>query len=463
MTADPRSAARAAYELQAAGNDARRLEFGLAARRDALATLGRALRRHESAIIAALNTDFGKPAAEVRLTEILPVAHEIRYARRHLARWMRPRRVRPTLALLGTGARIVPQPRGTCLIISPWNYPLNLALGPLVSCLAAGNAAVLKPSEQCPATASLIAQIVAECFDPALVTTCLGGREIAEALIDQPFDHVFFTGSVTTGRKVMARAAQHPTPVTLELGGKSPCIIGPGADIGRAVRWITFGKFVNAGQTCIAPDHVLVHHSQRDALMTALRQAVARLDGGRPPLARIVNEAHAARLAALADEARARGARLTGAPPRGRAFPPILVEDAPPDTRLMQEEIFGPLLPVESWDDEVALLARINAAPAPLALYVFDRDRATTRRLLAASRSGSAGVNLTMAQFSHPGLPFGGLGASGLGAAHGEHGFRTFSHMRAVLGNRFSPLAHLFPPRGRTRATLIRLATRYLG
>lgn len=466
MADDIRTTARAAFALQAAARDSRRLTFGLKQRRAALATLAAALRRHEQDIIAALHTDFGKPAAEVLLTEILPVAHEIRHARRHLARWMRPRRVPPVLALPGTSARIVPQPRGSCLIIAPWNYPLNLCLGPLVSCLAAGNSAVLKPSEQTPATSALIARIVADTFDPALVTVCEGGREMAEALLDQPFDHVFFTGGIAAGRAVMARAAQHPASVTLELGGKSPCIIGPGADIAAAARWINFGKFANAGQTCIAPDHVLVHESRRGALIEELRAGITATygrDTSSPSLARIVSDTHAARLSTLLDEARATGASIIGTRAEGRAFPPVIVEGAAPDTRLMQEEIFGPVLPVESWNSENALVERLNQGPVPLSLYIFERDRGFTRRILAATRSGGVGVNLTMVQFSHPGLPFGGMGASGFGAAHGEHGFRSFSHMRAVLENRFSPLPRLFAPWTRTRRALIRFAARYLG
>ncbi|MBW7922924.1 MAG: aldehyde dehydrogenase family protein [Rubellimicrobium sp.] len=463
---DAKARAAAAFALQAAGRDARRLTFGLAARRKALGDLARALRDRERDIITALDADFGKPAPEVLLTEILPVAHEIRHARRNLARWMRARRARPTLALLGTRARIEMQPKGTCLIIAPWNYPLNLCLGPLVSCLAAGNAAVLKPSELTPTTSALVARIVAEVFDPALVTVCEGGREMAEALLDQPFDHVFFTGGTTVGRAVMARAAQHPTPVTLELGGKSPCIVGPGADVAAAARWITFGKFANAGQTCIAPDHVLVHDSQRAALVAALRASVVAAYGtgaASPNLARIVTDTHAVRLADWLAEAQAGGARTTGPPPAGRAVPPLIVEDAPPESHLMQEEIFGPLLPVESWSDEGALVARLNGGPVPLSLYVFDRDRIFARRVIAATSSGSAGVNLTVAQFSHPGLPFGGMGASGFGVAHGEHGFRTFSHERAVLENRFSPLPLLFAPWRRTTRRLIEWAARWGG
>jgi len=459
--------AAAAFAAQAAMRDARRLSFGLKERRAALSSLARALRRHERAIIAALDQDFGKPAPEVMLTEILPVMHEIRHARRHLARWMRPRRPRATPGLFGASARVEMQAKGTCLIIAPWNYPLNLCFGPLVSCLAAGNSAVLKPSELTPATSALIAKIVADTFDPTLVTTCEGGREIAEALVDQPFDHVFFTGGIEAGRAVMSRAAQHPSPVTLELGGKSPAVVGAGADVARAARWIVFGKFANAGQTCIAPDHVLVHESRREELVTALQKEMRRSYGRgttSPHLARIVNDRHAARLAALLDEARDGGARITpDTVPEGRAFPPLVVEGPGAETGLMQEEIFGPLLPVESWTDEAEVIARINAGPVPLALYVFEKDSAAARRILSATRSGGAGVNLTMAQFSHPGLPFGGLGASGIGVAHGEYGFRTFSNERAVLENRFSPLPRLFPPWNAGKRALIRFAARHLG
>ncbi|MCC7320524.1 MAG: aldehyde dehydrogenase family protein [Rubellimicrobium sp.] len=465
--ADPAVAVAAAFEAQRLTRDARRTGFDLTARRAALRALSQALRREERAIIAALAADFGKPEAETLLTEILPVQHEIRHALRHLRRWMRPRRVRPTLATIGTSARIVPQPRGVCLIIAPWNYPLNLCLGPLVSCLAAGNSAVIKPSELTPATSALIAGLVARTFAPDLVTVVEGGADTVRALMAHPFDHVFFTGSAAVGREVMAMAARHPTSVTLELGGKSPVIVGPDADIARTAAWIAFGKFANAGQTCIAPDHLFVHESVHDALIAALKRRIGAIsgpDGAGPHLARIVSDRHADRLAAMRAGAEAQGATIiAGGVQAGRSVGPALLSGMPEGSTLAREEIFGPLLPVIPYSDIGDVIARINDGPAPLALYVFGRDRARTARILAATTSGGAAVNLTVAHFTHSRLPFGGVGASGTGAAHGVHGFRTFSHERAVIENRFSPLPLVFAPYHRLRRTLIRLAARHLG
>lgn len=450
-----------------AGNDARRLSFGRAERRTALERLAAAVKAEEAAILAALREDFGKPAPETVLTEILPVLQEIGHARRHLRAWMAPRRVGGSLTTLGTIARIVPQARGTCLIIAPWNYPFLLAIGPLVSALAAGNAAVIKPSEMTPATSALIARLVANAFPPDLVTVIEGGREVAEVLLDQPFDHVFFTGSPAVGRIVMAAAAKHLASVTLELGGKSPCIVGPGADLDRAAAWIAFGKFANAGQTCIAPDHLFVHETVKDAFLAKLRARISRAYGAgasSPHLARIVNDGHAARLAGLVRDAVAKGARVVlDGGQDGRAMGPTLLEAVTPEMEIDREEIFGPVLPVMTYRDAAEVIARINARPKPLALYVFDRDRARVDRVVGATTSGSVGVNLTVVQFSHAGLPFGGVGNSGLGAAHGEHGFRAFSHERAVLANRFSALPAVFPPYTAGVKRMIGLARRMLG
>lgn len=456
----------ALFAAQSAQVAARRTGFGLAERRAALQRLAQMVRDHQPAIIAALAEDFGKPEAEVVLTEILPVMQDIRHTLRHLRRWMRPRRVMPTLTTFGTLARVVPQARGVCLIIAPWNYPFNLCFGPLVSCLAAGNSAILKPSEMTPATSALIARLVTETFPPDLVAVVQGGRDEAQALLALPFDHVFFTGSPAVGREVMAAAARHLTSVTLELGGKSPVIIGPGADVAQAAKWVAFGKFANAGQTCIAPDHVFVHDAVRAPFLAALRDRIAAAYGAgadSPHLARIVNDRHAGRLRGLLADAMARGAQvLTGGPGEGTRLPPTLVEAVTPEMALMQEEIFGPVLPILPFTDLAPVLNRINAGPKPLALYVFDRDAGFADRVLSATTSGGAGVNLTVMHYAHTGLPFGGVGNSGLGAAHGEAGFRAFSHDRAVLTNRFSALPLLFPPYAGRAKRLIALVRRFL-
>ncbi|WP_333815472.1 aldehyde dehydrogenase family protein [Tabrizicola sp.] len=450
-----------------AGNDARRTGFGLAERRAALDRLADVVRRNEGAIVAALQADLGRPEAEAILTDYLPVLQEIAHARRHLRRWMRPRRVWPTLATFGASARVEPQPRGTCLIVAPWNFPFQLALGPLVSCLAAGNAAILKPSEMTPATSALVSRIVAETFPPDLVAVVEGDKAVAEELLSLPFDHIFFTGSPAVGRIVMAAAANTLASVTLELGGKSPVIVGPDADLKQAADWITFGKFVNAGQTCIAPDHLYVHTAVKDAFITALRARIARAYGSgeaSPNLARIVTPSHAARLAALIADALDKGAMpIIAGGQSGQSLGPHLIEGTTPDMRLSREEIFGPVLPALTYSDTDAVIAAINASDKPLAIYIFDRDSASIDAITRRTTSGAVGINLTLVHYTQLNLPFGGVNGSGIGAAHGEAGFRAFSHERAVMRNRFLLLPLIFPPYTPRVMRLIRLAKRVLG
>ncbi len=450
-----------------AGNDARRADFGRAERRAALDRLADVVRRNDAAIVAALKADLGRPEAETILTDYLPVLQEIAHARRHLRRWMRPRRVWPTLATFGASGRVEPQPRGTCLIIAPWNFPFQLALGPLVSCLAAGNAAILKPSELTPATSALVARIVTETFPPDLLAVVEGDKTTAEALLALPFDHIFFTGSPAVGRIVMAAAAKTLASVTLELGGKSPVIVGPDADLKRAADWITFGKFVNAGQTCIAPDHLFVHASVKDAFIAALRARIARAYGSgeaSPHLTRIVSPSHAARLSALIADAAQKGALLPLASGLdGQSIGPHLIENTTPDMRLSQEEIFGPILPIQPYTDTDAAIAAINAQDKPLALYIFDRDRSRVEEITRRTTSGSVGINLTLLHYTHLNLPFGGVNSSGIGAAHGQAGFRAFSHERAVLKNRLLLLPLIFPPYTPRVMRLVQLVKRVLG
>lgn len=467
MTGLDRESIEARFAAQQAGAVARRTTFGLAERRAALGDLRAAIRRFEPAITAAMMEDFQKPAVEVALTEILPLLTEIDHTRRALRGWMRPRRKAPTLATLGTRARIRPEPRGTALIISPWNYPLNLALGPLIPALAAGNSAVLKPSELAPATSAVIARLVAETFPPELVTVVEGGQQAAEVLLGLPFDHIFFTGSPRVGKIVMARAAEHLSSVTLELGGKSPTIVGPGADLEQAAKWVAFGKFANAGQTCIAPDHLYVHEEVRAPFIAALRARIARAYGEgphSPHLAGIVSPHHTARLTGMVDEARTGGAEVIhGGERDGQRLAPTLIEAVTPEMTLDREEIFGPVLPILPYRDIAEVIDRINARPKPLALYLFEKDRALVDRVIAATSSGGVGVNLTLMHFSHARLPFGGVGNSGMGANHGEHGFRAFSHERAVLENRASPISLMFPPYAGGMRALLRVVRRVVG
>lgn len=460
---------RTIFAAQAAGTADRRLRFGLAERRQALRDLARALDTHRPALLAALQSDMGRPPAETALLELMPLFQEIGHARRHLRRWMRPRRVWPGLAMLGTSGWVEAQARGTCLIISPWNYPILLALGPLVSALAAGNAVILKPSELAPATSAALAALVRATFPADLVAVAEGGVEVSQALLDLPFDHIFFTGGTAVGKVVMAAAAKNLASVTLELGGKSPAIVGPDADIAAAARSLAWGKFANNGQTCVAPDHLYVHASIAGPFSAALVEAIGGLFGTgqaaqtSSDYARIISDRHFQRLSGLLEEARAKGATIaTGgqADAASRFIAPTVLTDVPSDARVMEEEIFGPLLPVIPFDQIGPVIAAINAGPRPLALYIYGRDRGFADGIVAQTSSGTVGINLSVVQFAHPNLPFGGIGASGLGAAHGFAGFQAFSHQRPVLKNRWSLLPLLFPPYGRRVRGMIAMLER---
>jgi aldehyde dehydrogenase (NAD+) len=450
-----------------AGNDARRAQSDLAGRRALLDKLAATIRRNEAAIVAALRADLGRPEAEAILMDYLNTLQEIRHTRRHLRAWMKPRRVWPTLLTFGSSARVAAQPRGTCLIIAPWNLPFHLALAPLASCLAAGNAAILKPSEMTPTSSALLARMIAETFPPDLVTVIEGDKTVAEELLALPFDHIFFTGSPAVGKLVMAAAARNLASVTLELGGKSPVIVGPGADLKQAADWITFGKFLNAGQNCISPDHLYVHASVKDAFLSVFRARIAKAYGtgeASPHLSRIVTPAHAERLAALIADAVDKGAAaMLAGGQQGQALGPHLVDGVSPDMRLMQDEIFGPILPILTYDDHDALIAGINAQDKPLALYIFDKDPSRIDEITRRTTSGAVGVNLTLLHYSQLNLPFGGVNTSGIGASHGHSGFRAFSHDRAVLRNRFLLLPLLFPPYTAKVMRLVALLKRVFG
>ncbi|KAB7763193.1 aldehyde dehydrogenase family protein [Xanthomonas maliensis] len=422
-----------------------------------LRALRRALLARRQALYAAFAADLGKPALEVELTEILPVVDEIATAIARLPRWMRPRKVAPTLLTLGTRARVTFQPKGRCLIIGPWNYPVATVLGPLVSALAAGNTVIVKPSEFTPQVNAVLQAVLEEAFARSEVALVQGAVATAQALLECSFDHIFFTGSTAVGRQVMAAAARQLIPVTLELGGKSPVIVDKRADLRRAAEVIVWGKLVNAGQTCIAPDTLFVHRDVRALLLAHCRALLAQRYGdtpqavaASPDLTRMIHPAHAARLAALIDEARAAGAELLvgGEHDTAQRFvAPTLLAQVPPQTRLAQEEIFGPVLPVIEFERIEQVLDTLDAAPKPLALYLWSEDRALVDTVLARTSSGSAVVNHCLQQFVHTGLPFGGIGASGIGNGHGEHGFKAFSHERALLrGGRLLTIKAFFPP-----------------
>ena len=437
-----------------------------------LRSLRNTIKQRQPAIVAALAQDFRKPESEVLLTEILPVLQEITHTAKHLKSWMRPQRAPATLGVIGTRASVQAQPRGVCLIIAPWNYPFNLAFGPLVSALAAGNRAIIKPSEMTPATSALIASIVADTFPADVVAVVEGDAKVAEKLLALPFDHIFFTGSPKVGSIVMAAAAKTLASITLELGGKSPTIVGPTANLKKAVRNIVWGKFANVGQTCIAPDHVFVHRDIAARFNAAMKYEIDRVYGASPEArkvnkdyARVVNDRHTQRIIGLIDDAKAKGARAVGGEidASENFIAPTLLTNTTLEMDLSSEELFGPILPIIEYDDIDQVIARINANPKPLALYIFEQDQAFADDIVARTSSGSVCINITMLQFLHPNLPFGGVNNSGIGAAHGIHGFRAFSHERAVLQDRWSILHWLFPPYTGMVKRLIALVVRILG
>jgi coniferyl-aldehyde dehydrogenase len=443
----------------------------LAQRLDDLARLRAAFKGRLEDFARTVSDDFGRrPRVETLLADGMPVLHEIDHARRHLKRWMRPQRVAADATFLPARCAIVSKPLGVVGVVSPWNYPVNLALVPLVDALAAGNHVLLKPSEHTPRTSALLAEMLAEIFPPEHVAVVQGGVDAAAAFTALPFDHLLFTGSTAVGARVLAVAAHNLTPVTLELGGKSPAIVAPGCASARNADRIAAGKFLNAGQTCIAPDYVLVHEAERDALVALLRAYVVRhypslCEGG--DYASIVNDAQYARLRTWLDEARAAGAKIIPLPdgtaddPARRILAPTVVLDAPDSTTLMREEIFGPALPLVTYRDFGEAIEYVNARPRPLALYVFDDDRARIRRVLDACTAGSAAVNDTVFQFAQSRLPFGGVGPSGMGAYHGYAGFLAFSKQMPVFRQaRWSATAWLRPPYGERVERLLRFLLR---
>ncbi len=427
-------------------------------RRDDLRRLREVFKARMDEMVAAVGADFGSRSRhETLLTDAMTVLAEIDHTLRHLRRWMRPQRKSVDWLFLPARAQMRFQPLGVVGVISPWNYPVNLALVPLVSAIAAGNHVYLKPSEHAPRTSDFLASLLAEVFPADRVAVALGGADVAAAFSALPFDHLFFTGSTAVGRHVMAAAAANLTPVTLELGGKSPAILAPGYPLATAAARIATGKWLNAGQTCIAPDYVLVPRESRDAFAEALRNEVGarypQLDEN-PDYTRIVNEGQYRRLRALLDEARDKGATVLPLreidPAKAEAerlIAPTLVLDPPADSRLMREEIFGPVLPLVSVDSVDAAIDYVNARERPLALYHFDLDRGRTERVLDGTVAGGVCVNDTILHIAQSSLPFGGVGPSGMGAYHGLEGFMTFSKRKPVFyQSRLSSMALFKPP-----------------
>ena len=433
-------------------------------RQEQLQRLSDLVEQHEQEVLAALAADLGKPPTEA-FFEIVALRQELKLAQRQLRRWMRPRRVSVPLAQRPGRADVIPEPLGCVLIIGPWNYPFSLTLQPLISALAAGNTAVLKPSEHAPAVAALISRLIAEHFEPEVVRVDQGDGAVAAALVALPFDHIFFTGGGAIGRKVLEGAAAHLTPVTLELGGKSPALVLEGADLTVSARRLIWGKGLNAGQTCIAPDHLIVQPGLKAELLKAMDSARTEMYGTDPlaseQLACIVNDRQFQRLEALLDQAQQAGRVLIGGEinrDQRRIAPTVIRVDDRQDP-LMADELFGPLLPVLELADLPQTLAEIRQGPKPLALYLFGGNEAQQQQVLETTSSGGVCLNDVVMQAGVPDLPFGGVGGSGMGSYHGQAGFDTFSHAKAVLRRPFRLDFKLrYPPYGIDLNLLRRLA-----
>jgi coniferyl-aldehyde dehydrogenase len=437
-------------------------------RMDDLKRLRVAFKARSDEFAAAMSADFGRRSRhESLLSDTFTVLKEIDYTRRHLRAWMRPRRALADWLFWPAHTEVRYQPLGVVGIIAPWNYPVNLALKPLIAAIAAGNHVMLKPSEHTPRTSELLKKLLEEVFPADRVAVVLGGPDVAGAFAALPFDHLFFTGSTAVGRKVMAAAAPNLTPVTLELGGKSPAIVAPDYPLATAVDRIAAGKFLNAGQTCIAPDYVLLPKASIPAFVEEMRKYVAQRYAdlaSNPDYSSIVSAGQYSRLKGYLDQAHAAGAKiieLASGDAGKRVLPPTLVLDAREDLALMQDEIFGPILPLVGVDSVDAAIDYVNARPRPLALYHFDHDKARTRRVLERTVAGGVSVNDTVMHFAQSALPFGGVGPSGMGAYHGRAGFLALSKAKPVLYQaRWTSMKLMRPPYGKVANFIVKFLTR---
>jgi coniferyl-aldehyde dehydrogenase len=438
-------------------------------RRTHLDVVCRLLVDNGDAMAAAINADFGhRSVHETKILEIFPALQAAKHARAHVAKWMRPERKSVSVWFLPGRARVVKQPLGVVGIIVPWNYPLYLAVGPLVSALAAGNRVMLKMSEFTPRFAELFAQSISSHFASDHVAVVNGDVEVAQAFAAKPFDHLLFTGSTSVGHQVMRAAAQHLTPVTLELGGKSPVIIAPEFPVDVAARRIIWGKCLNAGQTCIAPDYLLLPEAEVQGFIDAARNEVRRFypeSIASADYSAIINTHHYGRLLGYLEDARAKGAQVVpladGESPSARKLPPTIVTGVNDDMRVMQDEIFGPLLPLVPYRHLDEALSYVADHPRPLAMYYFDYDRTRIERVLDDSIAGGVTINDTMLHIAQDELPFGGVGASGMGQYHGEEGFTIFSKRKGVFSqSRFNGLWLFKPPYGRLVERMFKLMLR---
>jgi aldehyde dehydrogenase (NAD+) len=450
---------------------ARRLRTTTPAQRvSRLKKLRMAILDHRSAIVEAGAQDFRRPAAEVEMFELMPVIMDISDTCKRLGRWLKPKRVATTSMMLGTSAWVRYEPRGRCLIMAPWNYPLTLTFGPLVPAVACGNAVIIKTSEVAPNFSAVMAKIIRETFSEDEVAIFEGDASVATALLALPFDHMFFTGAPAIGKIVMAAAAKHLASVTLELGGKCPTIVDETADLNLAVKTVAWAKYANSGQTCIAPDHIYVHESVERDFVARFKERLDELYGEgevakHAALGRIINARHTRRVAHLLHDAVQRGAKVLygGAVDEAEHFvSPTLLSGIPAAAKIMQEEIFGPLLPIIPYTQIDEVIGKINAAPKPLALYIWSRNNSRIERIVANTSAGGTCINHQSVQYLHHNLPFGGVNNSGIGSYHGEWGIRTFSHERAIVKTHFMTARLFFPPYTAFTRKLVDWILRYI-
>lgn len=418
---------------------------------------------------AAVFQDLGKPHLETDLTEIYPTVSEIRMAVRELSQWMKPKRVDTPLTLIGSKSYIVHRSKGCCLILAPWNFPINLSLIPLVSAIAAGNAVVLKPSELAPNTAKVIAQLVESIFDRDEVAVVQGEVSVAQQLLKQPFDHIFFTGSTAVGKEVMKAASEHLASITLELGGKSPAVILPSANLKKAAKRIAWGKFLNCGQVCLAPDYVLVPQQLEQEFLGLLQDQLLQFFGSdareSDSYGRMVSAKHMERLVCILRDAKDQGATIAMGGQYDEMslyMAPTIITQAPDGALVWQEELFGPLLPVSTYTTVEEAIDLVQKRENPLAIYLFGKSSKDIKRFMMNTQSGSVCLNNTVVQFSNPNFPFGGTNHSGQGRYHGYHGFVEFSNVRSIMRQQYQGTSEfLFPPYSKVKQAVVNLLLKW--
>lgn len=398
---------------------------------EALETLRKAVKDHEEELMKSLNVDLNKTQFDAYATEIGFVLHEIRFVLKHLKSWAKPRKVKTPMTHLGSTSMIYPMPYGVALVIAPWNYPFQLAVAPLIGAIAAGNCAILKPSELTPSTSAVLAKLISEVFPEEYISVVEGDVEASQALLNERFDYIFFTGSVPVGKIIMESASRNLTPVTLELGGKSPCIIDQDANIKLAAKRVAWGKYMNAGQTCVAPDYLYVHQSVKELFLVELKTAIKELFDDMDNFTRIVSEKHFNRLQQFLQS----GTIYTGGITNKASLliEPTVLTNVSWNDAVMEDEIFGPILPVLEYSELDLVIEKIQSKPNPLALYVFSENEQVQQKVIRELSFGGGCINDTVYHITSPYLPFGGVGSSGVGAYHGKGSFDTFSHEKSVL------------------------------